>query len=79
MLGHQQTFKTPEAVARPCAQCGEVRASLVWSEPAGERRIRHLWTCSACGCAFETQARFPFEGNASEPTAGSPQALRHSP
>jgi ribosomal protein L37AE/L43A len=29
-----------------------------WSELVDERRMRHLWTCDACGYQFETTVRF---------------------
>jgi uncharacterized Zn finger protein len=42
-----------------CAQCGEQIFVPEWSEFVDERRVRHLWTCEACGYAFETTVRFP--------------------
>lgn len=50
------------ARARPvidCAQCGAQIFAPDWSEYLDDRRVRHLWSCSACGCTFETSARFP--------------------
>ncbi len=41
-----------------CAQCGERLFVPEWSEFVDERRVRHLWTCEACGYAFETTVRF---------------------
>ena len=50
------------ARARPvidCAQCGAQIFAPDWSEYLDDRRVRHLWSCGACGCNFETTARFP--------------------
>ena len=32
-----------------------------WSEWLDSARMRHLWTCSACGYAFETTVRYAIE------------------
>ncbi len=37
-----------------CAQCGEAIIAPVWAEHLGERRIRNIWSCEACGYQFET-------------------------
>ena len=42
-----------------CAQCGDPMFIPEWSEHLDERRIRHLWTCDACGYRFETIVCFP--------------------
>jgi hypothetical protein len=50
------------AQARPmieCAQCGEQIFAPDWSEYIEDCKVRHLWACTACGCNFETIARFP--------------------
>ena len=41
-----------------CAQCGDRLFVPEWSEFVDERRVRHLWTCEACGYSFETTVRF---------------------
>ena len=41
-----------------CAQCGEKLFVPEWSEFVDPLRVRHLWTCDACGYAFETTVRF---------------------
>jgi ribosomal protein S27AE len=41
-----------------CAQCGEVMFMPEWSEHMSENRVRHLWTCDACGYRFETVVAF---------------------
>jgi transcription elongation factor Elf1 len=52
----------PRAVrSRPlieCAQCGDKLFVPEWSEFVDARRVRHLWTCDACGYSFETTVRF---------------------
>jgi len=42
-----------------CAQCGKMIYVAEWTEDVDDRRVRHLWECSACGYTFETMARFP--------------------
>ena len=42
-----------------CAQCGTLIYAAEWSEPVDERRVRHLWECTACGYTFETMGCFP--------------------
>jgi ribosomal protein S27AE len=42
-----------------CAQCGELMFMPEWSEHLSERRVRHLWSCDACGYRFETVVAFP--------------------
>ena len=49
----------PVAAMRPrifahCAQCGATLAAPEWTEQISERRVRHLWSCDACGYEFET-------------------------
>ena len=43
----------------PCAQCGQGLSHPAWSEQLGETRVRHLWSCRACGYEFETTVFFP--------------------
>lgn len=43
----------------PCAQCGNTLFAAAWSEYLGDRHIRHLWSCDACGYQFETLVRYP--------------------
>lgn len=45
-----------------CAQCGTQLYLPEWSEWQEDGgRVRHLWTCDACGYAFETSARYAIE------------------
>jgi uncharacterized protein (DUF983 family) len=41
-----------------CPQCGEGLLAPDWSEYLNERRVRHTWSCEACGYAFETDVFF---------------------
>ena len=38
-----------------CAHCGVRLDVPEWSEFRDGGRIRHLWQCDDCGCAFETK------------------------
>jgi hypothetical protein len=42
-----------------CAQCGDLLIAPEWSEYEDERRVLHLWSCTNCGCEFETEALLP--------------------
>jgi ribosomal protein S27AE len=42
-----------------CAQCGETIFLPEWSEYLNRHRVRHLWSCEACGYKFETLVSFP--------------------
>ena len=44
-----------------CAQCGERLTMPEWSETLDGARVRHLWTCYACGYAFETTVQYAIE------------------
>jgi hypothetical protein len=44
-----------------CAQCGDALYIPEWSEWLDGARVRHLWTCDACGYAFETTVRYAIE------------------
>ena len=41
-----------------CRQCGCNIDMPEWSENLDGDRVRHLWTCEACGYSFETTVRF---------------------
>lgn len=41
-----------------CPQCSEWLLAPDWSEFINERRVRHTWSCEACGYAFETDVFF---------------------
>ena len=43
----------------PCAQCGVTLLAPEWSESLDDRRIRHLWSCEACGYEFESEVCYP--------------------
>jgi len=42
-----------------CAQCGELMIAPEWSEYEDARHVRNLWSCTKCGCLFETEALVP--------------------
>src|SRR6202035_5011238 len=41
-----------------CQQCQAWLLAPDWSEYLNERRVRHTWSCEACGYAFETTVFF---------------------
>jgi len=47
-----------------CAQCGEKMIAPEWSEYEDARHIRNLWSCTKCGCVFETEALVPADAEA---------------
>jgi ribosomal protein L37AE/L43A len=47
-----------------CAQCGAELVAPIWAEHLDERRVRHLWSCEACGYQFETSVYFPLSNEA---------------
>ena len=44
-----------------CAQCGDLLIAPEWSEHEDERHVINLWSCTECGCRFETQAFVPVD------------------
>jgi len=56
--GYAHSFDRSRPVV-PCAQCGEMLLAPEWSETVDERRIRHLWSCEACGYEFESEVFYP--------------------
>lgn len=42
-----------------CAQCGDALIAPEWSEYVSERHVLNLWSCTKCGCQFETSAYVP--------------------
>ena len=63
--GGQMNFNSRDTATRvhtrpqiECAQCAEPLFMPEWSELMDERRVRHLWTCDACGYTFETTVAF---------------------
>jgi hypothetical protein len=59
-------------ICKPCAQCGETLFAAAWSEYLSAHRVRHLWSCDACGYEFETTVTFarPLEREDMLETAG---------
>jgi ribosomal protein L37AE/L43A len=54
----------PTSFGRPCARCGADIIAPEWSEYLSNGRVRHIWTCDACGHGFEDSIYFaaPLEG-----------------
>ena len=45
--------------SRPrCPQCGDMQLVPERSEFAGDARVRHGWSCDACGTEFDTTVEF---------------------
>ncbi len=42
-----------------CAQCGDLLIAPDWSEYEDEQHVLNLWSCSNCGCQFETEELVP--------------------
>jgi hypothetical protein len=42
-----------------CFQCGDLIIAPEWSEYEDERHVLNLWSCTECGCQFETEALVP--------------------
>ena len=42
-----------------CTQCRDLLIAPEWSEYEDERHVLHLWSCTNCGCQFETTAFLP--------------------
>jgi hypothetical protein len=62
LLRHKSaTRPSSTSAASACAQCGADLAMPEWSEWLDGARLRHLWTCSACGYVFETTVRYAIE------------------
>lgn len=42
-----------------CPGCGDLLIAPEWSEYEDERHILNLWSCTNCGCQFESEALLP--------------------
>jgi len=42
-----------------CGKSGELLIAPEWSEFVSERLVLNLWSCTKCGCRFETEACMP--------------------
>ena len=42
-----------------CIQCGDALIAPEWSEYVSDQLVLNLWSCSKCGCRFETEAHMP--------------------
>jgi RNase P subunit RPR2 len=51
-------FRFARSCERPaCPECGERLLAPEASEFLAEGRIRHSWTCEACGASFRTAVK----------------------
>jgi uncharacterized protein (DUF983 family) len=55
---HAAKDRLAVAKKNQCPQCGEGLLAPDWSEYLNDRRVRHTWSCEACGYAFETDVFF---------------------
>ena len=46
-----------------CERCGDALIAPEWSEYVSERLVLNLWSCTNCGCRFETEAFVPADAN----------------
>ena len=51
-----------------CIQCGDALIAPEWSEYVSERLVLNLWSCSKCGCRFETEAYMPADAKSAVDT-----------
>jgi ribosomal protein L37AE/L43A len=42
-----------------CLQCNTLLFAPEWSEAVNENRVKHVWSCDACGYHFETTVYYP--------------------
>ena len=42
-----------------CVKCGEPLIAPEWSECVSEQLVHNLWSCTKCGCEFETEVSLP--------------------
>jgi hypothetical protein len=57
-MANNNEQKANDSKFNQCAQCGDLLFAPVWSEFVKERCVRHLWSCDACGYAYETTVYF---------------------
>ena len=48
----------------PCEKCGEPLIAPEWSEYVSEDVVHNLWSCTKCGCEFETKVSMPADTKA---------------
>jgi predicted nucleic-acid-binding Zn-ribbon protein len=49
-----------------CKKCGEPLIAPEWSEFVSEGLILNLWSCTKCGCRFETEVCMPADAEAKD-------------
>jgi ribosomal protein L37AE/L43A len=61
MDGHAETHRTTVAsrrIALPsCPNCNDLVVAPAVSEFVSQNRVRHIWSCEACGHEFSTSVR----------------------
>ena len=53
-----------------CGKCGEPLIAPEWSEFVSERLVLNLWSCTKCGCHFETEACMPADAESASNRMG---------
>jgi hydrogenase maturation factor HypF (carbamoyltransferase family) len=48
----------------PCEKCGEPLIAPEWSEYVSEDVVHNFWSCTKCGCEFETKVSMPADTKA---------------
>jgi hypothetical protein len=65
MAGQAETHTTSVAsrrIAPPsCPNCNDLLFAPAASEFVNENRVRHIWSCDACGHEFSTSVRLSFQ------------------
>jgi ribosomal protein L37AE/L43A len=44
-------------------KCGDALIAPEWSEYVSKRLVLNLWSCTKCGCEFETEAHMPADAD----------------
>jgi RNase P subunit RPR2 len=42
-----------------CGKCGEPLIAPEWSKYLSEKVVHNIWSCTKCGCEFETEVSMP--------------------
>jgi RNase P subunit RPR2 len=65
MAGQAETHTTtvvPQRMALPvCPNCNDLLFAPAASEFVSKSRVRHIWSCDACGHEFSTSVRLIFD------------------
>jgi Zn ribbon nucleic-acid-binding protein len=52
-----------------CVQCGDLLIAPEWSEYEDDQHLVNLWSCSNCGCHFQTEALVTTSGRSANDDA----------